>query len=403
MPVNRWCVFWFNFVCWLGTKTSKYVKGKKSSVFLLLAILFVTVSAENFISDTCYHYVNQVAPTPNEKLLPFSPTISLPGSCPLIKDGVYFEGNNSAQLENPVPCTSPDGFVGKMVPGWGYKRFALVQNGTACTFSPAKFRECLGPAVLFIIGDSMLRQLFVRLIALFRQQEQVVDYSVHIHAVYEHCGDSDFFLAFGQWSKHGATIPPHEVPFPAGNNGCLQVQSLFAVSFEHQRRLFVKLSDHYLKGKFFILGVHFWESRATVPLEYLEQLERLSSHARHVSIVGAPTIKAGHLAASLRARNLQMQKWVEEHRKVGRPTVSYIDFDTLARFPGAPPGVVNNNWHYQCFLVPINIASTSSTNWWVRWPNTSYGSQVVQMREDGTCFDDMNASLWAVLSSSLCI
>lgn len=48
-------------------------------------------------------------------------------------------------------------------------------------------------APLVVIWDSMMRQLFLRLVMMMRDQERLLDYQLHTHAQYLMCDDRDAF------------------------------------------------------------------------------------------------------------------------------------------------------------------------------------------------------------------
>ena len=62
-------------------------------------------------------------------------------------------------------------------------------------------------AIITVIGDSMMRQFFLRLVMMMRGQQRLLDYHLHTHAQYFVCREADAFrLATGSSNTSRASV-----------------------------------------------------------------------------------------------------------------------------------------------------------------------------------------------------
>ena len=384
---------------------------------VLLLSLFITVICCNecrkYFPSECMFAVSPFTPVSASVFLPNtadSPGIFLPNGCPFHLGGSFRKVNGSFCSANERFCAAQEqsfqderqqqvGFKADEVCGW---------QGMS---------KCLSGKIVFVLGDSMMRQLFVTLVSLYRGLgNSIVDYATHVQAVYRVCGEEDQFEYFGEPNTMLPTVPPTDLidkhlslsPLLQCSSKPTIVYNLFSPTFFDQSLFFRALTSHPTKDEILIVGVHFWEHTATVPHFYLGTLSELASRGNSVVIVGVPTIRVsptdegGTVLQSLQRRNSHLKSWVASQRRKGAP-IYFLDFDFLAHLPNAPLGDTGNNWHYQCYLIPTKHQTHKSRNSWrVTWPNTTIFNEQIRMQGDGTCNDEMNREVWALIFKNIC-
>ena len=169
-----------------------------------------------------------------------------------------------------------------------------------------------------------MRQLFTKLISIYRGSDIALDYSTHVHSVYRVCKEEDNFEYFGQPGTVLPTLAPTDVinkhltlprlKFCSRNPTV--IYNFFAPTFYDQALSFRALLARSLKQHTLIVGVHYWEMSSAVPLFYLGALSDLAASLKHLIIVGVPTIRVspthemGLTRQALQNRNAHLRNWV---------------------------------------------------------------------------------------------
>lgn len=287
---------------------------------------------------------------------------------------------------------------------------------------------------IVVAGDSMMRQLYIRMIHMMRGARRVLDYHIHTHATYSVCNEADRFrmspvndvnTSIRSFKKLDLdylqdTIPdffrytPSAEPMMLCNKPHVTINYLHAPDYVLQRRYLTQYMDTALEeGRqvTLVLSVGYWVWFPEVPHDYLDFLESLAKRAAKVVVLSIPTVhvtahtgKQGPaLLHAYRSRNLIMKAWVEARPRDSN--IKFVDFDAMSNSVHAPPICAGENWHYQCFLTwpahgnKVALADTT-TNW---FRDRVYRAPLVglYMTEDGQCADEMNRNLWQVILNNL--
>lgn len=308
-----------------------------------------------------------------------------------------------------------------------------------CSYHEFNRREVVdflqdGKMDIVVAGDSMMRQLYIRLIHMMRGARRVLDYHIHTHATYNLCHEADRFRmspvndfnsSIKSFKKLDLdylqdTIPeffrysPNVEPMMLCAKPHATINYMHAPDYVLQRRYLTQYMDTALEqGRqvTLILSVGYWVWFPEVPHDYLDFLESLSKRAAKVVVLSIPTVhvtahtgKQGPaLLHAYRSRNLIMKAWVKD-----RPTgsnIRFVDFDAMSNSINAPPICAGENWHYQCFLTwpawSNKIALTDTETNWFR--DRVYRAPLVglYMTEDGQCADEMNRNVWQVIFNNM--
>ena len=274
-----------------------------------------------------------------------------------------------------------------------------------------------------IVGDSTMRQFYLRMVAMMRGQQRILDYHVHTHSQYQVCREVDFLrlaannplgVASPSDSKFlKAQVPAFfnmEVgPGQADAKRVLSECSHPPLEFNYlQAPLWTaqqEVLDRFLGGvredhrPTVILSVGFWQPGDSIPLTYLQTLETLKDTALRVVYVGVPVSNVLDEARrkQLGTRNDRIRRWIDRQG----PPFSYVDFDAMVSAPNAPNGTSGSK-HFAC---------------WAQWKSARFpkgaagnpaGSgqltaKVERVHTDlqGTCADEMNRNLWQVILNGL--
>jgi hypothetical protein len=327
--------------------------------------------------------------------------------------------------------------VKDVVPGINATQYVYEPRDNDCRYEPVSRGQILHylnarGSPLVVIGDSMMRQFFLRLVMMMRGQSRLLDYHIHAHAQYVVCHEADSFRISTSSSNLTAGSPNNEhlkakaASFFRMGNG----PGRFAGRNELQRCSRKPTEFHYMhspkwKNQASILpeyfgslapgvkpvlltSVGYWESNVTIPEEYLDALAALKDRTRKVFVVSVPTVRVPteERKEVLRMRNNFMKNWVEER---GEP-YAFLDFDALSVAAHGPPGGSLNNWHYMCSvawrvacaacdLVQIDHSDgiDEATGEEVTPPQILQGNiERIHATEDGMCVDEMNRNLWQV-------
>jgi len=275
-----------------------------------------------------------------------------------------------------------------------------------------------------VVGDSTMRQTFLRMVAMMRGQQRLVDPHVHTHAQYQVCREVDFLrLAANNPAGYASPSNPKflkgqvpaffrmEVgPGQADAKRVLSECSHSAIEMNYlQAPLWVaqeEMLERYFNGlpaghkPTLIVSVGFWQPEARVPASYLQALENIKDKALRVVYVGVPVSRVldPQRKNHLTRRNAQMRRWVQRQG----PPFSFVDFDAMVSAPNAPNGTLGSK-HFTC---------------WAEWKSARFPSGAVgnpagtgqlmisgvnklHTDVDGTCADEMNRNLWQVILNGL--
>lgn len=257
------------------------------------------------------------------------------------------------------------------IPGHNATRYAFQPADPSCQLEQITRGQLLHylnsiGAPLTIVGDSMMRQFFLRIVMMLRGQQRLLDYHLRTHATYQVCHEADsfrlemanptgdilkedyrhlistmpeFFLlhkgpgaAAARQALSACSHSPHEVHFLSAPHWYSQKPMLTA---------YVEMQPSWVKPVL-VVSIGYWERTALVPQNYLDSLIAASKRARKVIVVGVPTIKVSKekktpespsQAENLATRNRFMREWVQQQGE----KFLYLDFEGLAAAENRPP------------------------------------------------------------------
>ncbi len=294
-----------------------------------------------------------------------------------------------------------------------------------------------------VIGDSMMRQFFLRLVMMLRGQERLLDYHIRTHVQYHVCKEADSFRLTS--------------PTPDGSTGQENSQHLRDVVINgffrmengaglyNAKQVLEKCSHpprelHYLSSPLFpsqsailplyleslpvgvkpviVAAVGYWENPLVVPERYINALLATAERASKVVIVSVPTAKVKTRAKRADApsqyqvistRNQFMKQWVHERHSTHPNKFVFVDFDALSMAENRPPLPAGTDKHYICSIwwqspscktcPAVIIDEKSSLN---NRPQIPRGSMSrIQTTQDGLCTDETQRNAWQVLLNAL--
>lgn len=327
------------------------------------------------------------------------------------------------------------------VPGTNAVQYMFQPTDNDCEYEPISRGQILHylhirGSPLVVIGDSMMRQFFLRLVMMMRGQEHLLDYHLHAHAQYAVCYEADSFRISTSSSNITAGSPSNEhlkVKAPsffrmgngpgrfAGRNElqrCSRKPTEFHYMHSPKWKNQVSILPEYFNSlppgvkPVLLTSVGYWEGSDTVPDSYLDALAALKDRTRKLFVISVPTVRVPteERKEKLRQRNNFMKRWVEER---GEPYV-FLDFDALSVAQHSPPGGALNNWHYMCsiawrtacaFCDLVQIDHSEGVNEFgeqVTPPQILQGNiERIHATEDGMCADEMNRNLWQIVFNIL--
>lgn len=225
-------------------------------------------------------------------------------------------------------------------------------------------------APLVVMGDSMMRQLYLRLVLMMRGQHRTLDYKMHTHAMYHTCDEADAFRISrnnGYGGVGNSAYDPEYLSGPVIGKFFEQQEGPGLVAFQRSlkrcKKAPVKL--HYLMAPTYlnqtlalkrymafqaksssvkpilVLSVGYWEvnPEAYRPA-YLEALLSLKKRVSKVFLVGVASkyAKEGRRKQEYQSRNSVVRDWAAAQ---GEP-FQYVSYDMLTEIPyprpPAPPG-----------------------------------------------------------------
>jgi hypothetical protein len=283
-------------------------------------------------------------------------------------------------------------------------------------------------APLVVIGDSMMRQFFLRLIMMMRGQERHLDYRLHTHAQYLLCDDRDAFRISaysksGESGSYNITYLREQIPsfFSLEKGPGLEVAKktlslcskkpiemhyIMAPSFGTQTPAIRKYQQVFKTSNtkpIYVVYVGYWEGIDFVPAFYLQSLSLLRDKATKVFLIGVVTgyKTAGQRRDAYHRRNEQMKNWAREQ---GAPFF-YVDYDSLTTTMSEPKpaGPIGKDTHFMCAIVWHRTSKPT-----VQINNASQFTELeaqipvgkmekLQMTQDGKCADETNRNLWQMI------
>lgn len=277
---------------------------------------------------------------------------------------------------------------------------------------------------LVVMGDSTMRQLYLRLIAMMRGESRLVDYHIHTHAQYKVCRQVDYLRLSANSAEK--KISPSDSWFlrsiiPAffnlevgpGREDAKRVlsecshaplemnyiQAPLSMAQAEMLTKYIKSQKTPKRKPLVVLSVGFWQSGEEIPEAYLQTLTQLQDRVSRFVYVGMPVSVVHNHTQRLqfKRRNELMREWINEKG----PQFLYVDFDALASSSNAPNGTKGSK-HYSC---------------WIEWSKAMYPfgasenpsgtSQIfgevarIHTDIDGECSDEMNRNLWQVIFNGL--
>jgi hypothetical protein len=310
----------------------------------------------------------------------------------------------------------------------------------------AALEQARGPLVVF--GDSMMRQLYLRLVMAMRGQHRLIDYTIHTHAQYLTCDAADAFRLSPhayRTSEDNAdssilldedyvreTIAPffhmeHGPGLAAARRSLArcaghrisELDFVFAPEFDHQTlaiRLYMETlasMDH--AKPVVVVSVGFWEGDPIIPETWLNTLGSLRGRVSKVFVVGVATEYSSEEEEKCRrrknayfARNAAMKAWC---RRQGAPFV-YVDFDLMSSVPGPrPPIPLRGDKHFMCRMgygddpgakVVLDRSPEGRNALGMETPQvTTAQLKRLTVTEDGHCADFTNYNLWQMMLNAL--
>lgn len=296
---------------------------------------------------------------------------------------------------------------------------------------------------LVVFGDSMMRQLFLRLVFLMRGQQRLLDPHLQTHAQYLVCKEADAFRVF-QASPSGSLSDmtsddlfvglPSFFAMEEGPGLDATRQSLSRCSRTPMRLDFVwsplygqqaKMVGAYIAAlpagvkPVIISSVGYWESKNDISTLYLDALLQAAAAkaARKIFVVGVPTVKVGAATsdghereAKLREKNKFMRNWVEKQKNL--KIFSFVDFDAVSRASVRPPGGGGIDKHYICSLlwkrpcrgcptIFIDKRTGVVENGTLLSQITKGTVGAIHTTEDGLCTDETNSAVWNIIFNTL--
>ena len=356
----------------------------------------------------------------------------------------------TTKRRGPPPCGGktnrccradhPGDFV-NMGPAKGgkYTKYEYKPSDSTCTYQEITRGQILHylhsrGSPLAVMGDSMMRQFFLRLVMMIRGQTRLIDYHQHSHAQYSVCREADVFRISTSTANESSVLPnnahllakiPSFFTTKAGP-GTLMANTAMAkcsrspVQFHylHSPRFVNQIESipAYLESlplgskPVLLLSVGYWQNGEEVPEEYLAVLRDIAPRVRKVFIVSVPTVRVvkDDARRDYTIRNAFMKQWVQ---KQGEP-FTYLDYDVMSLAENPPPGGSNNNWHYMCSIswrihcMYCDLVRIDHNNGRDEFgepsPQFPVGNvEMILATEDGACSDEMNRNLWQAVFNTL--
>jgi len=189
--------------------------------------------------------------------------------------------------------------------------------------TPGQMLARLQNKTVVFSGDSMVRQLFHRLIWYLRGIPDVIEHYTHYDAFYQIVGDTDEFLLHSHRPAANASVVLHFVWGPR----TIAVQ---------------KLID--LRAPFYVVGPMYWrdDNMSEVPAI----LDRLYDISNRIFWVATPAKGGKYVASDYKhyaPRNANFRQWASK-----RPGTSVLPMDSLEHNPNFSCLRADGHTHFQC-------------------------------------------------------
>ena len=297
-----------------------------------------------------------------------------------------------------------------------------------------------------VIGDSMMRQFFLRLVMMMRGQERLLDYHIRTHVQYHVCKEADSFRVTSPTPDGSTGEESSQHLRDVVTNGFFTMQNgagLFNAKHALERCSHLPRELHFLNAPLYssqnallplymesvaaagikpviVTAVGYWENPTVVPEKYLNTLLNLTDQASKVVIVSVPTAKVNTIAKSadkpsqfevITTRNRFMKEWVRQQQQTGShpDKFLFLDLDAMSQAENRPPLPAGADKHYICSIwweskscktcPPVIIDEKSSLNSRPQIPRGSI--KKIQVTEDGACGDETQRNAWQVLLNAL--
>ena len=358
-------------------------------------------------------------------------------------------GNDAKPPRCCSPPTSPGVFhVDGTVPTIDATRYSFQPADDSCTYDDftrgqvVHLLESFHGAPLVIVGDSMMRQAFLRLVMLMRGQERTLDYKIQTHAMYHMCDEADAFRLSTQSDDMTKYDPDHLqerinpffsmkegpglVAFKRSLERCRspvsKIHYLMLPTFENQTTELPTYLDtldiNEGRKPVIIICVAFWEEEQELNATWADAILSLKNKASKIVLISTPIAyvidkgkKAREQAASKAVfthRNSDLQQWVQS---LGDPYafINYDDLDTARPPKPSPPQP--GDVHWMCFVgwnvnKPIRVWIDDSVDGTDAAGNllpqivNGYVERI-QPGIDGKCSEEMNRNLWKVIFDTI--
>ena len=328
----------------------------------------------------------------------------------------------------------------------GPNRYDYVPNAPVkCTYSQFTRGQVLFAlqqlqgAPLAVVGDSMMRQVMLRLVMMLRGQQRLLDYKIHTHAQYFVCNEADAFrLSTNNPQVSNTTFDPEYLatmirPFFGMEKGpgltatkasllrCTTppqpLHFLMSPSFSNQSLMIPQYMDvmnsQDLKP-LLLISVGYWEPEMVYPADYLAMLSGFRQQASKIFILGVATQYASaDQKITYGQRNSFIRQWAANQG----PPYYYIDYDAFIAVPPPKPpqpqyfAASRTEKHFMCwtgynFQAIEKIKLTLDGSAQGAGPDGRPLSQIqqgvierIQTQAGGECSDETNRNLWNVILS----
>lgn len=324
-------------------------------------------------------------------------------------------------------------------PGGKYDQYEYRPSDSDCRYQEITRGQILHylharGSPLAVMGDSMMRQFFLRLVMMIRGQKRLIDYHQHSHAQYSVCREADMFRISTSTSNESSVLPNNahllakipsffratagpgtlmaETSMAKCSRAPVQFHYLHVPRFADQIEAIPKYLQSLPLGTkpVLLLSVGYWQNGEEVSEEYLTTLKNIAPKVRKIFIVSIPTVRVVREDSQrdYKIRNSFMKTWVQSQ---GEP-FAYLDYDTMSLAEHPPPGGSNNNWHYMCSVawrihcVYCDLVRIDHHNGVDEFgepvPQFPVGNvERILATEDGSCSDEMNRNLWQAVFNTL--
>eukprot|EP00798_Chlamydomonas_sp_ICE-L_P018523 gene18523-25029_t len=230
---------------------------------------------------------------------------------------------------------------------------------------------------LVMIGDSMARQLFWRLVTLSRGDSYMIDITHHSHCQYRLYNTRDSL----EVTRRSDTLVSWWNSSIGAVQGCSSDQDLGNCEDPLLEVIFV------------------WAPKY---MDTAREVKRLAQtlQAKTIEMNGTDRsrrfVRAGQegMVTPIQGRNAWLKSWADTSYR--SPLATVVPFDEMSRSARVPTGLFNENWHYGCELQQWGDYFVNPAI------NVTYSTTCLVPDDAGTCQDHMNAEVWRVIANLMC-